>query len=129
GVAVSGAGALDGLVGHAGNGRRGVIFHRHLLTALRRIAAGIRRLPGARDVEGVAAVPGGVGQGARDGDGRTAASVAGGRRVEGPGDATLNDLVAHAGNGRRGVIFDRHLLTALRRIAAGIRCPPGARDV
>src|SRR5439155_9921105 len=121
------AAAFNRLVAHAGYARRGVIFHRHFLSALGRIAAGIGRPPGARQVEGAAAVPGGVGHRVENADGRSAASVTGARRIKGPDAAALDGLAARTGNGRRSVIFQRHFLAALGGVAAGIGRAPSAR--
>src|SRR5439155_1666882 len=124
-----GAGALDSLVGHAGDGGRSVIFHRHLLAALGGVATGIGGPPGAGGIEGVAAVTSEVGHGAEDGQGYVAARVARRGRIEGPGAGALDDLVGYAGDGRRGVVFYRHLLAAVGRVAAGIGRPPGAGGI
>src|SRR5207249_1066186 len=123
------AGALDGLVGHAGDERRGVILGCYLLAAVGGVAAGIGCPPGAGGIEGVAAVTGEVGDGAEDGDGHVATGVTGGRRIEGPVAGALDDFVSHASDGGRCVIFQRHLLAAVGRVAAGIRGSPGACDV
>src|SRR5207253_2569037 len=128
-VKVPGAGALDGLVAHAGNDRFGGVLHGDLLTALGEVAAGVGRPPGARGVKSVATVTGEVGHGVDNRDSRTATGVAGCWRVKRPVAGALDGLVAHAGNQRRGVILQRHLLAAIGRVAAGIGRPPGARGV
>jgi len=69
----------------AGDGRRSVIFHGDLLTAVGGVAAGIGGAPGAGHVEGAAAMAGGVGYRVEYAEGRTAAGVAGGGRIKGPG--------------------------------------------
>src|SRR5206468_1777546 len=110
-------------------GRRGVIFHRYGLAALGGVAASVRGPPGARGVEGIAAVTGEVGDRADDGDGHLAARVTGARRIKGPPAGALDGLVGHAGDGRRRVIFRRYGLPALDGVAAGIGGPPRARGV
>src|SRR5205823_6302865 len=70
-----GAAALDDFVGHAGNCRRTMVFHRHRLTALGGVATGIGCPPRARGVESIAAVTGDVGHGANNGDGHGTAGV------------------------------------------------------
>src|SRR5439155_6026100 len=53
-----GAGALDGLVAHAGNHRLGGVSHRDFLAALGEVAALISGAPGAGGVQGAAAMSG-----------------------------------------------------------------------
>src|SRR5256885_11980262 len=60
------AAARDDLVRRTGDGRRGVIFHRHRLAALSGVAAGIACPPRAPCIEGIAAMAGEVGHGADD---------------------------------------------------------------
>src|ERR1043166_4799667 len=84
-----GAAAFDDLVAHASDGRRSVIFHCHLLTALGGVAAGVGGLPGAGHVEGAAAMTGGVGYGVEDRDRSEERRVGGGGRIEGPGAAAF----------------------------------------
>src|SRR5205823_6196615 len=116
-------------VRHTGDGRRGMVFHRHLLAAVCEVPAGIGRPPGARGVEGVPTMTGRVGYRVEDGDGRSAASVAGGRRIEGPGDGKRVGLVAHASNRRFGGVLPGYFLTAIGGVAAGVGCPPGAGGI
>ena len=123
-----GARALDGFVGHAGDRRRGVIFHRHHLTALNRVAATLGRPPCARCIESIAAVTGEVGHSADDGDGRASASVAGSRRIEGPIAAALNGLVWGAGEDRRGRVAHGDRLHRVGAVAGVIGRGPDAGD-
>src|SRR5436305_9947661 len=77
------------------NGRRGVIFYCHRLTALGGVAARIRRPPGACGVESTAAVTGQIGYGADDGEGGVAATVDTGPRINRPDAGALDGLFGH----------------------------------
>src|SRR5206468_3961155 len=123
-----GAAALDGLAARTGNGRRSVIFQRHFLAALGRVAAGIGRAPGARGVVVVAATTGGIGHGVEGGDGHVAAGVAGARRSKGPGAGALDGLVGHDGDGRRGRVAHGDGLHQVGAVARVVGRGPGAGD-
>src|SRR5204862_6895430 len=85
-------------------------------------------LPSRRSSD-LAAMTGQVGHGANHGDGHVSASIESDWWVESPDAGALDNLVAHAGNDRRGVIFHCHLLAAISGIGAGNGRPPGARGI
>src|SRR6266478_720534 len=85
----------------AGDHWSGGINYSHFLAAGSAVTASISRLPGAGRIEGVAAMTGGVGDGADDRDGVGSAVVGRSRRIKSPDGAKLNGLIGIAASNHR----------------------------
>src|SRR5439155_15634806 len=68
-------------------------------------------------------------RGAVNGDGHSAAGVAGGRWIEGPGAGALDGLVGHTRYGWPARLSSHLFLAAVGGVSAGIGRPPGARGI
>src|SRR5439155_14747349 len=119
----------DGLVGHTRDGWRGGVNYRHFLAAVGSVATGFGGPTCVEFIRGLFRSTGQVGHRAENGDGHSAAGVAGGRWIEGPGAGALDGLVGHRRDGWRGGVNYRHFLAAVGGVSTGIGRPPGARGI
>src|SRR6266567_4697029 len=131
-VKAPGRSKLHGLVGAAAIDDRGDgVNDVDRLAALGAVGAGVSGRPGAGGVEGIAAMPCGVGQRADHRDGKVGPAVVGGsRRVKGPGRSKLHGRVGAVAIDDRGDGINHvDRLTALGAVAAGVSRRPGAGGV